>query len=111
MQSKYYYPNTNVLINKLNIWDEKELEISERRITTVKIAKLYEKPITGNFDMKHLQAIHKHIFQDIYPFAGKFRDEQIAKGYFQFASPLYFTDMFKDLHNQLKKEKFLNGMD
>jgi len=111
MQSKYCYPNSDVLINKLNIRDEKELEIAERRITTVKIAQLYEKPITGNFDMKHLQAIHKHIFQDIYPFAGKLRDEQIAKGYFQFASPLYFTDMFKDLHNQLKKEKFLNGMD
>lgn len=111
MQSKYCYPNSNVLINKLNIKDQDLLDRAERKLTGIALAELRDKPITGKFDLKHLQAIHRYIFQDIYDFAGKLRDEQIAKGYFQFASPLYLKDMFKELHTQLKNEKYLKGMD
>lgn len=110
MQSKYCYPNSDVLINKLNIRDGRLLERAERKLTTIRLAELYDKPIIGKFDLKHLQAIHKYIFQDIYDFAGKLRDEQIAKDHFQFASPLYFKDIFNDLHNQLKKDKYLHGL-
>ncbi|MFJ1139705.1 hypothetical protein ACIKK6_02930, partial [Bacillus thuringiensis] len=34
--------------------------------------------IPGNFDLDHLKKIHKHIFEDIYEFAGKIRQENIA---------------------------------
>lgn len=35
-----------------------------------KLIELYENPIHGNFDKKHLCDIHKYLFEDIYPFAG-----------------------------------------
>ena len=38
--------------------------------------------VTGNFDIEHLKSIHKYLFEDIYPFAGRFRNENIAKDYF-----------------------------
>jgi cell filamentation protein len=31
----------------------------------------------GNFDAAHLKALHRHIFQDVYEWAGKSRDEQV----------------------------------
>ena len=37
-QSKYCYPETNVLINKLDIRTQEELDIAERRITTLALA-------------------------------------------------------------------------
>ena len=37
-QSKYCYPGTDVLINKLNLQSQEELDIAERRITTFALA-------------------------------------------------------------------------
>ena len=39
----------------------------------------------GDFDINYLINIHKYLFEDIYPFAGKFKNENIAKGFFSFA--------------------------
>jgi cell filamentation protein len=31
----------------------------------------------GNFDAAHLKAIHRHLFQDVYEWAGHTRDERV----------------------------------
>lgn len=112
ISSKYVYPNTDVLRNKLNIKDNDTLEKAERQLTTIRHMELIDSPIAdGNWNLKHLQRIHKHLFQDVYDFAGKIREEQIAKGTFQFASPLYIKDMSDDLFKGLRKENFLKGLD
>lgn len=110
-KSKYEYPDTYVLINKLGIKNDEQLSKAERQLTTIRLMELEKEPFTDeNWDLRHLQKIHKHIFQDVYDFAGKIRDEQIAKGHFQFASPLYINDMSKDLFKELKKESYLEGL-
>lgn len=38
----YCYENTNVLINKLDIRDEKELTVKERKLTTLNTIKIYK---------------------------------------------------------------------
>ena len=57
--------------NYLGIKDQDKLDSAERDITSYKEAILKDNPIKGKFDLKHLQDIHKHLFGDIYPFAGK----------------------------------------
>ena len=78
-QSIYCYPDSNVLKNKLNIRDNKLLKTAEEEITLIKQMELLKNPIKGNFSKAHLMNIHKFIFEDIYPFAGKIRKEQISK--------------------------------
>ncbi len=78
--SEYCYPATNVLINKLNIRNAEDLAIAEREITAIRLAVAKAEPIKGNFDLKHLQKIHKILFGDIYFWAGKLRRVNIAKG-------------------------------
>ena len=78
-QSVYCYPDTNVLKNKLNIQDNQLLKIAEEEITLIKQMELLKNPIKGNFTKTHLFNIHKFIFEDVYPFAGKIRREQISK--------------------------------
>ena len=71
--TKYCYPDTDVLINKLDIRDLDKLHIFERKLTMLRLLELLDKPINGKFDFKHLQAIHAYIFQDVYDWAGKVR--------------------------------------
>lgn len=108
--SKYCYPNSDVLINYLNIKDPKELENAERDLTSIRLAELNDRPIVGKWNLKHLQKIHKYIFQDVYPFAGKIRDEQIHKDGFPFANPLYIEQEAKKLFDELKSEGYLKGL-
>lgn len=77
---KYCYPNSNVLINKKGITDAKKLFQAEVEYTGARLVELQQHPIKGNFDLKHLCKIHKHIFQDLYSWAGKIRTIDIGKG-------------------------------
>ncbi len=107
--SVYCYENSNTLINKLNIKDEKVLQKYDAKITAAKLLSLRQKDITGNFDIKHFLAIHTYLFEDIYPFAGKFRTEDISKGVFSFAHWEYIETELEKLLNKLKAENYLQG--
>ena len=69
----YFYPKTDILINKLNIKNDQELSIAERDITTFRLAKLFQLPVPNKFDFLLLCDIHKLIFLDIYTWAGQVR--------------------------------------
>ena len=108
--SLYCYKDTNILINKLNIMDAKKLEDIERKLVIVKLYELRQNKKIGNFDIEHFVGIHKFMFEDIYPFAGLFRNENIAKGNFSFAKWEFIEDELKRLLNELKEENYLIGL-
>lgn len=107
-KSQYCYENSNVLINKLDLKDSKKLRYYEAKITAAKLLGLRKMGVTGNFDIEHLKSIHKYLFEDIYPFAGKIRTEDIAKDSFRFAKWEYIEDQLKELLNKLNSENFKN---
>lgn len=109
--SIYCYKNSDVLINKLDIKENKKLEEFERKIVLAKLYELRQNNQIGNFDIEHFVGIHKFLFEDIYPFAGLFRTENIAKGNFSFAEWEYIEDELKKLLNQLKEENYLQNLD
>lgn len=59
---------------------------------------LVDKPIQGKFDLKHLQSIHKYIFQDVYEWAGKIRKVDIAKGKEMSVRLAYYFSEINALH-------------
>ena len=63
-----------VLRNKLGITDAAELELHIARLSYIRVIELETKPLRGKFDIPHLRAIHRYIFQDIFPWAGDFRE-------------------------------------
>ena len=77
--NKYCYPNSNTLINNLNIKNEQTLFEAEKKLTLIRLQELQDSPIKGNFDYKHLKDIHRYIFQDIYSWAGELRTVEIGK--------------------------------
>lgn len=102
----YCYPESSVLINKLNIRDRNALLVAEREITALRIAKAKDVPIIGNFDFCHLKAINKYIFGDIYFWAGDVRSVNISKGN-QFCLSKHVETYASDLFNRLKAENYL----
>lgn len=87
VQSIYCYPDSNVLKNKLNIRDLRELKDIEEKFVAIKQLVLLQKPIPGRFTINHLLRIHRFLFEDVYPFAGHIRREQISKGETLFFPP------------------------
>src|SRR5947209_656237 len=75
----YVYPGTNTLRNLAGIEDHDRLQQFEAVSTADRISELRVSPVAGIFDTAHLQRIHHHIFQDVYPWAGKFRTIDIRK--------------------------------
>ncbi len=109
--SMYCYPGTNVLKNKLNIRDSNKLFEIEKQIVLVKSYILRQNKIRYTFDKRHFTYLHDFLFSDIYPFAGKFRTENIYKGSFTFASWEYIESELDRLLKELKSENFLQGLD
>lgn len=82
------------LKNKLGISDSAELAREEERISKKKAMELFEKGLLDQFEVgtfSGLAEIHKYLFDEVYDFAGKVRDENIAKGNFRFASVMYLS--------------------
>lgn len=66
-------PGTGVFRNKLGIADPAAIAKAATGSTALRLAELQVTPVRGGFDATHLQAIHHHIFQDLYDWAGELR--------------------------------------
>ena len=79
MSDVYCYTDSSVLKNRLDIHDKEQLLAAEVRLAAIRLYQLQEQPVHADFDLNHLCCIHGHIFQDLYPWAGKIRTVNIAK--------------------------------
>ena len=69
----FIIPGTGVLRNKLGITDPSAISRAATDSAAHRLAELQAAPIRGGFDAAHLQAIHHHIYQDLYDWAGELR--------------------------------------
>lgn len=101
-----YPPDFTTLRNKFNIRNNHELQYEERRIVA---QRTNETLPTGNFDLNHLRAIHLHLFQDIYDWAGKLRQINISKN--SFFMPYNRLELgMSDVHNRLIDKNFFQNL-
>jgi len=82
----YVYPGTEVLRNKADLRDQAALDKFEADVTAMRMAELLNQPIQGKFDLPHLRAMHRHLFQDVYDWAGEIRTVDISRGASRFAN-------------------------
>ena len=75
----YLIPGTRILKNRLGAATAEALAKLEHEITAVRIEQLHHRPLAGNYDYRHLQAMHAHIFSDLYEWAGRPRTIGIVK--------------------------------
>ena len=94
-------PETGTLKNLAEIQDAALLEEYEGEMSIIRQFELSENPLPSSFDLTHLRAIHHHLFQDVYAWAGATRTVDMAKGNSRFGSHLhienYLTKAFAEL--------------
>lgn len=95
----YAYPGSTVLKNKLDIQDQETLDAFEVEITTLRA----EEPLPqGEFDSSHYRSVHRHLFQDVYEWAGEYRIVRISKGDSTFCYPEHIAAQMDALFDKLR---------
>jgi cell filamentation protein len=97
----YCYPGTSVLKNRLDLRDQSELDRFEATISTQRA----DEPLpVGRLDTSHYRALHRHLFQDVYEWAGEFRTVRIAKQASMFCYPENIEREMQRLFGELAAE-------
>lgn len=89
-----------MLENKQKITNQFELNRIEEKISKEKAKQLFESGDINHIEVgtfKGLSYIHEYLFEEIYYFAGKIRDVNIAKGNFRFAPVMYLDAALKSI--------------
>jgi cell filamentation protein len=89
----YTDPKSGVMRNKADIDDERLLVAFESLKVSARLEELRAKPLKIK-NTETLLAIHKHLFQDVYSWAGKIRTVEISKAGSPFFSLSHFHQAF-----------------
>lgn len=91
-----------ILENKLGITNQIELQKEEERISKSAAKRMYDSGLIDKVEVgtfAGLSQIHKALFDEIYDFAGKMRDVNLAKSNFRFAPLMYLEQSLKYIDN------------
>jgi cell filamentation protein len=103
----YSYPGTHVLLNLPNIRDPEALADFE----AVSTAQRADEPLPdGRLSARHYRAIHHHLFQDVYAWAGKYRTVRLSKSGNAFCYPENIKRQMQRLFVDLKKRRYLKEL-
>jgi cell filamentation protein len=100
----YTNPISGLLRNKQDITDPEVLLFVESGAVTKRLQELYENPIKIE-GIDSLFEIHKHLFQDIYTWAGKKRNVEISKDGKQFFPTTHFDNAFRYIDQLIAEYK------
>lgn len=110
LEDPYVYPGTQILRNKFGIKHQDLLSELESQITDSKFVKSKQSDDdipTGNFDLKHLQAVHKYLFGELYDWAGEIRKQGfISKGQSVFCFAPMIESYARGIFGKMQRENF-----
>lgn len=103
----YCYPGTAVLKNIPDLRLQEDLDRFEAAATTQRA----DEPLpAGRLSASHYYAVHRHLFQDVFAWAGKPRTVRLAKGGSSFCYPEYIESEMRTLFASLKAARGLSGL-
>jgi cell filamentation protein len=102
---EYCYPGTTVLKNKLDLRDAEELAAFEAEVSDTRAD---EEIPAGDLDFTHFKTIHRHLFQDVYDWAGEVRTVRISKDGSMFCYPENIESEATKLFTKLEQDNFLS---
>ena len=103
------YPNTAVLINKLDIHEQKLLDEAEQMITAINYAKAEKEIKFENVDFEFYKMIHQRLFIDLYEWAGSVRNVDIFKKGTAFCRHDEIEYLAKKMFDRLKSNNYLKN--
>ena len=104
------YPGTGVLINKLGITDQKQLDENETLITSVKTLQIEMQPATVEPDFLYLKHLHRTLFDELYSWAGEVRTINISKMRTAFCPADQIEETAKGIFDRLQAKHYFRGL-
>lgn len=102
----YSYKGLGCLKNRLGLRDQAVLQAFELEMSTLRAE---ESLPQGRFGPAHYRAMHRHLFQDVYRWAGRYRTVRTAKDGNWFCFPEHIEAQMNQLFRRLKEAPFLPG--
>lgn len=103
----YCYSGTTVLKNRANLQTQKALDRFEVVMTTQRA----DEPLPpGRLSVSHYQAIHRHLFQDVFSWAGRFRTVRIGRSGSAFCYPENIAREMRAVFKSLARKNYLRGL-
>lgn len=97
-QDPLCYSGSTVLKNKANLLIQTDLDAFEFEMF---LTRSREPLPDGSLDIQHYQAVHRHLFQDVYDWAGSFRAVRIGKNGSWFCYPEFIGQNMTELFDRL----------
>jgi cell filamentation protein len=108
IEDPYTYKNSMVLVNKLDLREQAALDAFEVEISNARA----DEPLPdGTLDFAHYKAMHHHLFQDVYQWAGEIRTVRISKGGNPFCFPENIEGQANKLFVDLRMADYLRNLD
>ncbi|WP_144836706.1 Fic/DOC family protein [Kocuria rosea] len=110
----YLDPHTGILTNLIGARTAVELAAAEADLVAVRTLQLWRHPPAPTRDLVELQAIHRHLFQDVYPWAGQLRTVDLRKtvpGAQPFLPVSMITRSAGFVFDQLRQDRYLQHLD
>ncbi len=105
---RYCYADTSVLKNKANLQTHEELT----KFETLMVAQRSDEPLpAGRLTVKQYRAIHRHLFQDVYTWAGRLRAVRISKPGSMFCYPENIGEQLRILFANFAAENELRDLE
>jgi cell filamentation protein len=103
----YVYKGTSVLKNKQKIRDAASLSAFEVEMTTLRAG---EPLPAGTFGPAHYRAVHRHLFQDVYRWAGRYRSIRTGKDGNWFCFPEHIPREMAHVFGDLRRNNFFRDL-
>ena len=100
----YCYAGSRVLKNRAGLRDQANLDAFEHEVA---LQRAEEPAPAGRLGSSHYKALHRHLFQDVYAWAGKIRTVRISKNDSHFCYPEHINDQLEALFAELQAKKHL----
>jgi cell filamentation protein len=107
IEDPYCYPGTTVLKNRAGHRTQRALTQFE----TAMSAQRADEPLPiGRLSVHHYQAVHRHLFQDVYPWAGTFGTVRISRDGSMFCYPEHIRSQMRTLFGRLRQERYFRDL-
>lgn len=106
-QNSDCYPGTSLLINKLGIQNQKQLEESETLVTTARSLQFELSPFEEELDFTYYRRLHRFVFESLYDWAGELRPVNLSKLHTRFCPAEDLETLAAACFSRLKHMNYL----
>lgn len=104
------YPGTSVLINKLGIQNQAQLDESETLIVGVKSLQFELEPFSEPLDFSYYKRLHRFLFGELYEWAGTVRSIDLSKQRTYFCSANKIESLAGKMFKRVEEMNFFCGL-